>query len=227
MLKKNIPTHIRRAHTPKEELVCLNEEQNIFTFHHLKPGQRRKRSTRAYDYNLMTSNVSINEYDSCDEIENKFITEGQEILSSDLIHLADRIKYGIYQIPTHVLTKLIDILSKIECISNEDEIKESSKSIKNMISFYLISSEEFKNKVRQVGEDINERKVQVNSLRAELKEVMARKTQLERKIQPVLCDLQKLEDKHGHLIESELFESNSLLKFDIVHNNSKNTKITT
>ena len=88
MLKKNIPTHIRRAHTPKEELVCLNEEQNIFTFHHLKPGQRRKRSTRAYDYNLMTSNVSINEYENCDEIENKFITEGQEILSSDLLHLA-------------------------------------------------------------------------------------------------------------------------------------------
>ena len=39
MLKKNIPTHIRRAHTPKEELVCLNEEQKIFTFQHLKPGQ--------------------------------------------------------------------------------------------------------------------------------------------------------------------------------------------
>jgi len=59
MLKKNIPTHIRRAHTPKEELVCLNEEQNIFTFNYLKPGQRRKRSARAYDYSLMTATVHM------------------------------------------------------------------------------------------------------------------------------------------------------------------------
>jgi hypothetical protein len=100
MLKKNIPTHIRRVHTPKEELVCLNEEQNIFTFHHLKPGQRRRRATRAYDYNLMTTTFSIEDInDSCEGIENKFITEGQEILSTDLAQLSDRIKYAISQIP--------------------------------------------------------------------------------------------------------------------------------
>ena len=74
---------------------------------------------------------------------------------------------------------------------------------------------DFKMKVSQVGEDINEKKNQVNSLRAELKEVMARKMQLEPKIQPILCDLQKLEDKHGSLIESELFEANNFLRFDI------------
>lgn len=113
------------------------------------------------------------------------------------------------------MTRLIDILSRIESISNEDEIKENSKSIRDMISFYLISSDDFKMKVSQVGEDINEKKNQVNGLRAELKEVMARKMQLERKIQPILCDLQKLEDKHGSLIESELFEANNFLRFDI------------
>lgn len=208
MLKKNIPTHIRRAHTPKEELVCLNEEQNIFTFQHLKPGQRRKRSARAYDYSLMTATVSIDE-DPCDGIENKFITEGEEILSTDLLQLADRIKYGISQIPNCTLTKLIDILAKIE-YSTEDEISANAKSIRNMICYYLTSGEEFKYKVRQVGEDIVEKKKQVNNLRADLKEIMARKAQLERRIQPLICELQKLEDQHGGLIESVMKESDDL-----------------
>lgn len=213
MLKKNIPTHIRRAHTPKEELVCLNEEQNIFTFNYLKPGQRRKRSARAYDYSLMTATVSIDE-DPCDGIENKFITEGEEILSTDLNQLADRIKYGITQIPISTLNKLIDILAKIE-YSTRDEISANAKSIRNMICFYLASGEEFKYKIRQVSEDIIEKKKQVGNLRSDLKEVMTRKAQLERRIQPLVCDLQKLEDQHGNLIES-IVQMNNLIQCDIL-----------
>jgi len=213
MLKKNIPTHIRRAHTPKEELVCLNEEQNIFTFNYLKPGQRRKRSARAYDYSLMTATVSIDE-DPCDGIENKFITEGEEILSTDLNQLADRIKYGITQIPISTLNKLIDILAKIE-YSTHDEISANAKSIRNMICFYLASGEEFKYKIRQVSEDIIEKKKQVGNLRSDLKEVMTRKAQLERRIQPLVCDLQKLEDQHGNLIES-IVQMNNLIQCDIL-----------
>lgn len=114
MLKKNIPTHIRRAHTPKEELICLNEEQNIFTIQHLKPGQRRKRSTRAYDYSQMISTVNIDEVDPCEGIENKFITEGEEITSADLVQLADRIRYGMSQVSNDTLGKLVDVLGKIE-----------------------------------------------------------------------------------------------------------------
>lgn len=220
MLKKNIPTHIRRAHTPKEELVCLNEEQNIFTFQHLKPGQRRKRSARAYDYSLMTATVSIDE-DPCEGIENKFITEGEEILSTDLLQLADRIKYGISQIPNSTLTKLIDILAKIE-YSTQDEISANAKSIRNMICFYLTSGEEFKYKVRQVGEDIVEKKKQVNNLRADLKEIMARKAQLERRIQPLIVELQKLEDQHGNLIESK---GSDELQFEIISTNDTNESV--
>ena len=213
MLKKNIPTHIRRAHTPKEELVCLNEEQNIFTFNYLKPGQRRKRSARAYDYSLMTATVSIDE-DPCDGIENKFITEGEEILSTDLIQLADRIKYGITQIPMSTLNKLIDILAKIE-YSTQDEVCANAKSIRNMICYYLASGEEFKYKIRQVSDDIVEKKKQVGNLRADLKEVMTRKAQLERRIQPLVCDLQKLEDQHGSLIES-IVQIHDLIQCDIL-----------
>lgn len=213
MLKKNIPTHIRRAHTPKEELVCLNEEQNIFTFNYLKPGQRRKRSARAYDYSLMTATVSIDE-DPCDGIENKFITEGEEILSTDLNQLADRIKYGISQIPISTLNKLIDILAKIE-YSTQDEVCANAKSIRNMICYYLGSGEEFKYKIRQVSEDILDKKKQVGNLRADLKEVMTRKTQLERRIQPLVCDLQKLEDQHVSLIES-IVQMNTLIQCDIL-----------
>lgn len=213
MLKKNIPTHIRRAHTPKEELVCLNEEQNIFTFNYLKPGQRRKRSARAYDYSLMTATVSIDE-DPCDGIENKFITEGEEILSTDLNQLADRIKYGITQIPISTLNKLIDILAKIE-YSTQDEVCANAKSIRNMICYYLESGEEFKYKIRQVSDDIVEKKKQVGNLRADLKEVMTRKAQLERRIQPLVCDLQKLEDQHGSLIES-IVQMNNLIQCDIL-----------
>lgn len=214
MLKKNIPTHIRRAHTPKEELVCLNEEQNIFTFNYLKPGQRRKRSARAYDYSLMTATVSIDD-DPCDGIENKFITEGEEILSTDLNQLADRIKYGITQIPVSTLNKLIDILSKIE-YSTQDEVCANAKSIKNTICYYLAASEEFKYKIRQVSEDMIEKKKQVGNMRADLKEVMTRKAQLERRIQPLVCDLQKLEDAHGNLIES-VVQMNNLIQCDILH----------
>lgn len=213
MLKKNIPTHIRRAHTPKEELVCLNEEQNIFTFNYLKPGQRRKRSARAYDYSLMTATVSIDE-DPCDGIENKFITEGEEILSTDLNQLADRIKYGISQIPISTLNKLIDILAKIE-YSTQDEVCANAKSIRNMICYYLASGEEFKYKIRQVSEDILEKKKQVGNLRVDLKEVMTKKTQLERRIQPLVCDLQKLEDQHVSLIES-IVQMNTLIQCDIL-----------
>ncbi len=214
MLKKNIPTHIRRAHTPKEELVCLNEEQNIFTFNYLKPGQRRKRSARAYDYSLMTATVSIDE-DPCEGIENKFITEGEEILSTDLIQLADRIKYGISQIPMSTLSKLIEILAKIE-YSTQDEVCANAKSIRNMICYYLASGEEFKYKIRQVSDDIVEKKKQVSNLRADLKEVMTRKAQLERRIQPLVCDLQKLEDQHGNLIES-IVQMNDLIQCDILN----------
>ena len=242
MLKKNIPTHIRRAHTPKEELVCLNEEQNIFTFHHLKPGQRRKRSARAYDYSLMTATVKKNleknfffslnyknlfiinkvsiDDDTCEGVENKFITEGEEILSTDLLQLADRIKYGISTIPTSTLTKLIDILTKIE-YSTQDEISSNAKAIRNMICFYLTSGEEFKYKIKQVGDDIAEKKKQVNELRADLKEVMTRKAQLERRIQPLVCELQKLEDQHGGLIESALVQMNGL-QYEIIHENGDN-----
>ena len=214
MLKKNIPTHIRRAHTPKEELVCINEEQNIFTLQHLKPGQRRKRSARAYDYSLMTATISIDE-DPSEGIENKFITEGEEILSTDLLQLADRIKFGISQIPTSTLTKLIDILTKIE-YSTTDEICSNAKTIKNMIVLYLTSSEEYKYKIKQIGDEIIEKKKQVNSLRADLKEVMTRKAQLERRIQPVICDLQKLEDQHGNLIDS-IMHLNGLIHLEIIH----------
>jgi hypothetical protein len=196
MLKKNIPTHIRRAHTPKEELVCLNEEQNIFTFQHLKPGQRRKRSARAYDYSLMTATVSIDE-DPCDGIENKFITEGEDILSTDLLQLADRIKFGITQIPPSKLGQLINPLTKIE-LTTTDEICTTAKTIKNMIVLYLTSSQEFTHKIKQIGDDIIEKKKQVCSLRSDLKEIMTRKAQLERRIQPIICELQKLEDQHGN-----------------------------
>lgn len=214
MLKKNIPTHIRRAHTPKEELVCLNEEQNIFTFNYLKPGQRRKRSARAYDYSLMTATVSIDEDTDIDGIENKFITEGEEILSTDLLQLADRIKYGITQIPTSTLNKLIDILTKIE-YSTHDEVCANAKAIRNMICYYMSSGEEFKYKIRQISEEIVDKKKQVNNLRADLKEVMTRKAQLERRIQPLVCDLQRLEDQHGSLLES--ISSHQLISDDLLH----------
>lgn len=222
MLKKNIPTHIRRAHTPKEELVCLNEEQNIFTFNYLKPGQRRKRSARAYDYSLMTATISIDE-DPCEGIENKFITEGEEILSTDLHQLADRVKYGITQIPISTLNKLIEILAKIE-YSTQDEVCANAKSIRNMICYYLASGEEFKYKIRQVSEDIVEKKKQVGNLRADLKEVMTRKAQLERRIQPLVCDLQKLEDQHGNLIES-IVQMNNLIQCDILQQQSDSNPI--
>jgi hypothetical protein len=217
MLKKNIPTHIRRAHTPKEELVCLNEEQNIFTLHHLKPGQRRKRSARAYDYSLMTATVNIDD-DPTEGIENKFITEGEEILSTDLLQLADRIKYGVCQIPISTLTKLIEILTKIE-YSTQDEISANAKMIRNLIYYYLTSGEEFKYKIRQVSDNILDKKKQVYGLRADLKEIMAKKAQLERKIQPLVCDLQRLEDQHGCLIESIMKESD-LLQFEILTNDA-------
>ena len=125
-------------------------------------------------------------------------------MSTDLLQLADRIKYGISQISTSTLTKLIDILTKIEQ-NTQDEINSNAKAIKNMICFYLTSSEEFKYKIKQVGEDIVEKTKQVNDLRADLKEVMTRKAQLERRIQPIVCDLQKLEDEHGSLIEEGFF----------------------
>jgi archaellum component FlaG (FlaF/FlaG flagellin family) len=226
MLKKNIPTHIRRAHTPKEELVCLNEEQNIFTFQHLKPGQRRKRSARAYDYSLMTATVSIDD-DPTEGIENKFITEGEEILSTDLLQLADRIKFGITQIPLSTLTKLIDILTKIE-FSTTDEVNANAKTIKNMILLYLTSGEEFKYKIKQVGDDIIDKKKQVQQLRADLKEVMTRKAQLERRIQPLVCELQKLEDQHGNLIDT-ILQLNGLLHIELANtsNNSNDDDSTT
>ena len=221
MLKKNIPTHIRRAHTPKEELVCLNEEQNIFTFNHLNPGQRRKRSARAYDYSLMTATVKIDD-DPTEGIENKFITEGEEILSTDLLQLADRIKYGVSQIPISTLGKVIDILSKIE-FGNQGEVSDNAKSIKNMICFYLASGDDFKYKIRQVSEEIIEKKKQVSNLRSDLKEIMARKTQLERRIQPMVCDLQKLEDQHCSLIET-IVQMNDMIHCELLpdHEDSGN-----
>lgn len=76
-------------------------------------GQRRKRSTRAYDYSQMMSTVNIDE-DACEGIENKFITEGEEITSTDLLQLTDRIRYGMSQVPIDTLSKLVDVLGKIE-----------------------------------------------------------------------------------------------------------------
>jgi hypothetical protein len=166
----------------------------------------------------MTATVSIDE-DICDGIENKFITEGEEILSTDLVQLADRIKYGISQIPVSTLSKLIDILAKIEYstqqVQEQESVYANAKCIRNMICYYLASSEEFKYKIRQVSEDIVDKKKQVTSLRADLKEVMTRKAQLERRIQPLVCDLQKLEDQHGHLIES-IVQMNDLIQCDIL-----------
>lgn len=226
MLKKNIPTHIRRAHTPKEELVCLNEEQNIFTLHHLRPGERRKRSARAYDYNLMTATVNIDD-DPTEGIENKFIT-GEQILSTDLIQLADRIKYGIGEIPMSTLTKLIEILTKIEYSTEQEteqvqaaatsslyEVRSNAKNIRNLIYYYLTAGDEFKYKIKQVSEDIASKKNLVNGLRADLKEVMSKKAHLERKIQPLVCELQRLEDQHGELIDSIVKES-SMFQFEIL-----------
>jgi hypothetical protein len=224
MLKKNIPTHIRRAHTPKEELVCLNEEENIFTFNYLKPGQRRKRSTRAYDYSLMTATVSIDEDNDYEGIENKFITEGEEILSTDLLQLGDRIKYGIAQISTSTLNKLVDILTKIE-YSTQGEVCLNAKSIRSMICYYLASGEEFKYKIRQVNDEINDKKKQVNNLRADLKEVMTRKAQLERRIQPLVCELQRLEDHHGSLIEAVSNQMGDLEKNMNINNNNNNNQL--
>ena len=84
-----------------------------------------------------------------------------------------------------------------------------------MICFFLSSGEEFKYKIRQVSDDIVEKKKQVGNLRADLKEVMTRKAQLERRIQPLVCDLQKLEDQHGDLIES-IVQMNNLIQCDIL-----------
>lgn len=154
----------------------------------------------------MTATVSIDE-DPCDGIENKFITEGQEILSTDLIQLADRVKYGVSQIQADTLSKLVDILNKIE-YSNQGEIGENARSIKNTICIYLASNDDFKFKLRQVSEEILDKKSQVSLLRNELKDIMTKKAQLERKIQPLVCELQKLEDNHGFLIDS-IYSSHS------------------
>jgi chromosome segregation ATPase len=163
----------------------------------------------------MTATVNIDD-DPTEGIENKFITEGEEILSTDLLQLADRIKYGVSQIPIGTLTKLIEILTKIE-MNTQDEISANAKSIRNLIYYYLTSGEEFKYKIKQVSENITEKKKQVYSLRADLKEIMTRKAQLERKIQPLVCELQRLEDQHGNLIESILKE-NDMLQFEILPN---------
>ena len=66
-----------------------------------------------------------------------------------------------------------------------------------------------------MSEDIVEKKKQVGNLRADLKEVMTRKAQLERRIQPLVCDLQKLEDQHVSLIES-IVQMNTLIQCDIL-----------
>lgn len=131
-----------------------------------------------------------------------------------IYHILNKSK-GITQIPISTLNKLIDILAKIE-YSTRDEISATAKSIRNMICFYLASGEEFKYKIRQVSEDIIEKKKQVGNLRSDLKEVMTRKAQLERRIQPLVCDLQKLEDQHGNLIES-IVQMNNLIQCDILH----------
>ncbi len=115
------------------------------------------------------------------------------------------------------MTKLIDILAKIE-YSTQDEVCANAKSIRNMICYYISSGEEFKYKIRQVSEDIVEKKKQVGNLRSDLKEVMLRKAQLERRIQPLVCDLQKLEDQHGNLIES-IVQMNNLIQCDILQSN--------
>ncbi len=115
------------------------------------------------------------------------------------------------------LTKLIDILAKIE-YSTEDEVCQNAKSIRNMICYYISSGEDFKYKIRQVSENIVEKKKQVGALRSDLKEVMIRKAQLERRIQPLVCDLQKLEDQHGNLIES-IVQMNNLIQCDILESN--------
>lgn len=77
-----------------------------------------------------------------------------------------------------------------------------------MVSVYLKSGEEFKYKLRQVGEEIAEKKRMVGGLRGDLKDIMTRKLQLERRIQPMVCELQKLEDHHHDLIEALLASTN-------------------
>lgn len=75
------------------------------------------------------------------------------------------------------------------------------------------------------------KKKQVANLRADLKEVMTRKAQLERRIQPLVCDLQRLEDQHGSMIESIGDEMNSETELILRHlnetqpsrNNNNNT----
>lgn len=94
------------------------------------------------------------------------------------------------------------------------EIRTNAKSIRSMICVYLKSGQEFRYKLRLVGEEISEKKRLVGSMRADLKEIMTRKMQLERRIQPMVCDLQKLEDQHQALIESLIPKP----IFDLNHN---------
>ena len=173
----------------------------------------------------MISTVNIDE-DPSEGIEKKFVTEGQEITSGDLIQLSDRIRYGISQVSVDILHKLVDTLSKIETNTDgrfnkpsiiesfvltldlKDEVRTNARSVKSLISVYLKSGEEFKYKLKQVGEEIGEKKRLVSCLRADLKEIMAKKIQLERRIQPMVCDLQRLEDQHHNLLETLLPASN-------------------
>ena len=62
--------------------------------------------------------------------------------------------------------------------------------------------------MRQVNDHIVEKKKQVSNLRADLKEVMTRKAQLERRIQPLVIEIQKLEDQHSELIANQFADQN-------------------
>ncbi len=121
------------------------------------------------------------------------------------------------------LNKLIDILTKIE-YSTQDEVCENAKSIRHMICYYLASGEDFKYKIRQVSEEICDKKKQVANLRADLKEVMTRKAQLERRIQPLVCELQRLEDQHGNMIETIGDEMNSDTEIILQHLNEASNR---
>jgi len=93
-----------------------------------------------------------------------------------------------------------------------------------MICYYLASGEDFKYKIRQVSEEICDKKKQVANLRADLKEVMTRKAQLERRIQPLVCELQRLEDQHGNMIETIGDEMNSDTEIILQHLNEASNR---
>jgi predicted nucleic acid-binding Zn-ribbon protein len=65
-----------------------------------------------------------------------------------------------------------------------------------------MSDEETKHKIKTTSQMLILKRKQANCLRSELKEVMTRKARLERNIQPIMCELQRLEDQHADFLET-------------------------